>query len=56
MRLPLGGNLPQAVEVLLDLVDDVAARTGIVGGEEVGVTLRVVGGELSIRLKVQQRP
>ena len=44
MRLPFGGQLAQAVEVPLDLVDDVAAGAGIVGGEEVGVALGVVGG------------
>ena len=36
--------MAQAVEVPLDLVDDVAAGAGIVGGEEVGVALGVVGG------------
>ena len=36
--------MTQTVEVLLDLVDDVAAGAGIVGGEEVGVALGVVGG------------
>ena len=43
MGLPFGGQLAQAVEVPLDLVDDFAAGAGIVGGEEVGVALRVVG-------------
>ena len=46
MGLPFGGQLAQAVEVPLDLVDDVAAGAGIVGDEEVGVALGVVcGGE-----------
>ena len=50
MGLPFGGQLAQAVEVSFDLVDDVAARAGIVGGEEVRIALRVVSrGETAHR-------
>ena len=42
--------MAQAVEVSFDLVDDVAARAGIVGGEEVRIALRVVSrGETAHR-------
>ena len=44
-RLPFGGQLAQAVEVSLDLVDDVPVGAGIIWGEEIRVALRVVRGD-----------
>ena len=45
VRLPFGGQLAQAVEVSLDLVDDVPVGAGIIWGEEIRVALRVVRGD-----------
>ena len=51
MRLPFGGQLAQAVEVPFHLVDDVAARAGIVSSEQIRIALGVVG-----RVEAADRP
>ena len=42
--LVLSGELSQAIEDVLDLIDDIAAGGRVVRGEEVGATAGVVSG------------